>query len=109
MTDPVLKDPRALYYESEFPKQDQEIPALQKKMKPVPDCGEESYVGHERLLNRRVLITGGNSGTGRAAAIAYAREGADIALQFYPGEEPDAKQVAKVCGKSGAQSRLTTI
>lgn len=61
MTDPVLKDPRALYYESEFPKQDQEIPALQKKMKPVPDCGEESYVGHERLLNRRVLITGGNS------------------------------------------------
>ena len=92
MTDPVLKDPRALYYESEFPKQDQEIPALQKKMKPVPDCGEE-----------------GNSGIGRAAAIAYAREGADIALQFYPGEEPDAKQVAKVCGKSGAQSRLTTI
>lgn len=109
MTDPVLKDPRALYYESEFPKQDQEIPALQKKMKPVPDCGEESYVGHERLLNRRVLITGGNSGIGRAAAIAYAREGADIAWQFYPGEEPDAKQVAKVCGKSGAQSRLTTL
>lgn len=58
MTDPALKDTLALYYESEFPKQDQEIPALQKKMKPVPDRGEESYVGHERLLNRRVLITG---------------------------------------------------
>lgn len=106
MTDPVLKDPRKLYYESEFPKQDQETPALQKKMKPVPDCGEESYVGHERLLNRRVLITGGDSGIGRAAAIAYAREGADIALQFYPGEEPDAKQVAKYVEEAGRKAVL---
>ncbi|MGM8141183.1 SDR family oxidoreductase [Enterococcus italicus] len=106
MTDPVLKDPRDLYYESDFPKQDQETPALQKKMKPVPDCGEESYVGHERLLNRRVLITGGDSGIGRAAAIAYAREGADIALQFYPGEEPDAKQVAKYVEEAGRKAVL---
>lgn len=106
MTDPVLKDPRELYYKSEFPKQDQETPALQKKMKPVPDCGEESYVGHERLLNRRVLITGGDSGIGRAAAIAYAREGADIALQFYPGEEPDAKQVAKYVEEAGRKAVL---
>ena len=106
MTEPVLKDPRELYYESEFPKQDQETPALQKKMKPVPDCGEESYVGHERLLNRRVLITGGDSGIGRAAAIAYAREGADIALQFYPGEEPDAKQVAKYVEEAGRKAVL---
>ena len=106
MTDPVLKDPRELYYESEFPKQDQETPALQKKMKPVPDCGEESYVGHERLLNRRVLITGGDSGIGWAAAIAYAREGADIALQFYPGEEPDAKQVAKYVEEAGRKAVL---
>ncbi|KAF1301567.1 MULTISPECIES: SDR family oxidoreductase [Enterococcus] len=106
MTDPVLKDPRELYYESEFPKQDQETPPLQKKMKPVPDCGEESYVGHERLLNRRVLITGGDSGIGRAAAIAYAREGADIALQFYPGEEPDAKQVAKYVEEAGRKAVL---
>ncbi len=106
MTNPVLKDPRKLYYESEFPKQDQETPTLQKKMKPVPDCGEESYVGHERLLNRRVLITGGDSGIGRAAAIAYAREGADIALQFYPGEEPDAKQVAKYVEEAGRKAVL---
>lgn len=106
MTDPVLKDPRELYYESDFPKQDQETPALQKKMKPVPDCGEESYVGHERLLNRRVLITGGDSGIGRAVAIAYAREGADIALQFYPGEEPDAKQVAKYVEEAGRKAVL---
>ena len=106
MTDPVLKDPRELYYESDFPKQDQETPALQKKMKPVPNCGEESYVGHERLLNRRVLITGGDSGIGRAAAIAYAREGADIALQFYPGEEPDAKQVAKYVEEAGRKAVL---
>lgn len=106
MKDPVLKDPRKLYYEEEFPKQDQETPALQKKMRPVPDCGEESYQGHERLLNRRVLITGGDSGIGRAAAIAFAREGADIAIQFYPGEEPDAKDVAKYVEETGRKAVL---
>lgn len=106
MADPVLKDPRKLYYEEEFPKQDQETPALQKKMEPVPDCGEDSYEGHERLLNRRVLITGGDSGIGRAAAIAFAREGADIALQFYPGEEPDAKDVAKYIEDAGRKAVL---
>lgn len=106
MNDPVLKDPRKLYYEEKFPKQDQETPALQKKMKPVPDCGEESYLGHGRLENRRVLITGGDSGIGRAAAIAYAREGADVAIQFYPGEEPDAKQVAQYIEKAGRKAVL---
>lgn len=106
MTDPILKDPRELFYEDEFPKQDQDTPALQKKMKPVPDCGEDSYEGHERLLNRRVLITGGDSGIGRAAAIAFAREGADVAIQFYPGEEPDAKQVAKYIEDAGRKAVL---
>lgn len=106
MNDPVLKDPRKLYYEEPFPKQDQETPALQKKMEPVPDCGEESYVGHGRLENRRVLITGGDSGIGRAAAIAYAREGADVAIQFYPGEEPDAKQVAEYIEAAGRKAVL---
>lgn len=95
MTEPILKDPRELYHPEKFKKQDQDTPALQTEMSPNPDCGEESYVGHHKLENRRVLITGGDSGIGRAAAIAYAREGADIALQFFPGEEKDAREVAK--------------
>lgn len=70
MTEPNLKDPRKLFYSDGFPQQDQETPALQDKMVPKPDCGEDSYVGNHKLENRRVLITGGDSGIGRAAAIA---------------------------------------
>jgi NAD(P)-dependent dehydrogenase (short-subunit alcohol dehydrogenase family) len=101
MTEPKLIDPRKLYHTEEFQKQDQDTPALQKKMTPEPDCGEETYEGSGQLENRRVLITGGDSGIGRAAAIAFAREGADIALQFFPGEEEDAKEVASYIEKAG--------
>jgi NAD(P)-dependent dehydrogenase (short-subunit alcohol dehydrogenase family) len=101
MAEPNLIDPRKLYHTEEFEKQDQDTPALQKKMTPEPDCGEETYEGSGQLENRRVLITGGDSGIGRAAAIAYAREGADIALQFFPGEEEDAKEVASYIEKAG--------
>ncbi len=101
MAEPNLIDPRKLYHTEEFEKQDQDTPALQNKMTPEPDCGEETYEGSGQLENRRVLITGGDSGIGRAAAIAYAREGADIALQFFPGEEEDAKEVASYIEKAG--------
>lgn len=101
MTEPKLIDPSKLYHTEEFPKQDQDTPALQKEMQPVPDCGEESYEGSNQLENRRVLITGGDSGIGRAAAIAFAREVADIGLYFFPGEEEDAKQVASYIEKAG--------
>ena len=106
MTEPNLIDPRKLYHTEEFPKQDQDTPALQTEMKPVPDCGENSYQGTNQLENRRVLVTGGDSGIGRAAAIAYAREGADVAIQFFPGEEEDAKQVAHYIEDAGRKALL---
>ncbi|MDU5336764.1 SDR family oxidoreductase [Enterococcus sp.] len=103
---PILKDPRELFYGGTFAKQDQKTPALQTEMKPQPDCGEESYVGSGKLENRRVLITGGDSGIGRAAAIAYAREGADVAIQFFPGEEEDAQEVAELIEAAGRKALL---
>ncbi|MGG5372112.1 SDR family oxidoreductase [Enterococcus sp. AZ196] len=106
MSEPKLIDPRRLYHTEEFQKQDQDTPALQQNMQPVPDCGEETYVGSSQLENRRVLITGGDSGIGRAAAIAYAREGADIALHFFPGEEADAEEVANYIKEAGRKAVL---
>jgi NAD(P)-dependent dehydrogenase (short-subunit alcohol dehydrogenase family) len=70
-------------------------------MDPVPDHGEKSYKGSGRLAGRRALITGGDSGMGRAAAIAYAREGADVAINYYPSEEPDAQEVIALIKAEG--------
>lgn len=81
----VLNDPRVMYHSDKFPVQKtQAEPALQSQMKPRPDCGEASYVGTGKLLNRKALETGADSGIGRAAAIAFAREGCDVAIQFVP-------------------------
>jgi hypothetical protein len=76
-----------------FKRQTQQWPGLASKMEPPPDHGEKSYRGSGRLAGRKALITGGDSGMGRAAAIAYAREGADVAVNYLPVEESDAQEV----------------
>ncbi len=96
-----ISDPTTLYPKPPFKSQPQPWPGLQSKMDPVPDCGETSYKGSGRLTGRKALITGGDSGMGRAAAIAYAREGADVAINYYPTEEPDAQEVIALIRKEG--------
>ena len=78
-----------------FPKQQQQVPGVQSAMSPVPDCGENSYRGSGRLTGKRAVITGGDSGIGRAVAIAYAREGADV-LIAYLNEDEDAAELMGV-------------
>lgn len=77
----------------EFPKQRQSPPGLQKKMVPVPDCGEESYHACNQLRGKKMLVTGGDSGIGRAVAIAYAKEGAKVVVNYLPSEEEDALEM----------------
>ncbi len=84
------QDPRDKHTTEDFPDQEQNQPGLTKEMTPQPDHGEESYRGSGRLEGRRALITGGDSGIGRAVAIAFAREGADVAIAHLPEEQQDA-------------------
>ncbi|WP_099040489.1 SDR family oxidoreductase [Mycobacterium neglectum] len=88
-----------------FPKQQQEVPGVQSAMNPVPDCGENSYRGSGRLMGKRAVITGGDSGIGRAVAIAYAREGADV-LIAYLNEDEDAAEVARLVEDAGRKCVL---
>jgi hypothetical protein len=93
------------YPKPPFPDQPQPMPGLTAKMDPVPDHGETSYKGHGRLAGKRALITGGDSGIGRAVAIAYAREGADVAIS-YLDEHEDAKDTARYVEEAGRKVLL---
>src|SRR3984957_10558362 len=97
----MMDDPRTKYPQPPFKEQTQPWPGLAGKMSPRPDHGEKSYRGSGRLEGRKALITGGDSGMGRAAAIAYAREGADVAINYLPTEEPDAREVIDLIRKEG--------
>ena len=99
-------DPRSKHPAPPFPKQQQPDPGHTFRMDPVPDHGEESYVGHGRLAGRRALITGGDSGIGRAVAIAFAREGADVALGYLEVEQEDAESTAALAREAGVQAVL---
>jgi NAD(P)-dependent dehydrogenase (short-subunit alcohol dehydrogenase family) len=96
-----LQNPVTKYPQPPYPKQSQSWPGLAGKMDPRPDHGETSYRGSGRLTGRRALITGGDSGMGRAAAIAFAREGADVAINYLPAEQPDADEVIALIKAAG--------
>lgn len=86
-----------------FPAQQQELPGSSARMEPIPDHGEETWVGSDRLRGMRALITGGDSGIGRAVAIAFAREGADVALSYLPEEQEDAQTTAEWVRAAGRE------
>ncbi|WP_449279146.1 SDR family oxidoreductase [Leucobacter sp. GX0328] len=95
-------DPRTKHPRPPFPEQRQDgQPGLTGRMRPVPDHGEEEYRGNARLEGLRALITGGDSGIGRAVAIAYAREGADVAISYLPEEQTDADETRRLVEEAG--------
>ncbi len=96
-----MQNPSTKFPKPPYRRQSQPWPGLASRMDPKPDHGETSYRGSGRLLGRRALITGGDSGMGRAAAIAFAREGADVAINYLPAEEEDASEVMALIKQAG--------
>jgi NAD(P)-dependent dehydrogenase (short-subunit alcohol dehydrogenase family) len=99
-------DPRGGYHSGPFPQQEQKQPGLTGPMDPKPDHGELSYEGKDLLTGKAALITGGDSGIGKAVAIAFAREGADVAISYLPEEEEDAQDTADWIRKAGRKALL---
>ncbi|MET1053569.1 MAG: SDR family oxidoreductase [Mycetocola sp.] len=101
-----IPDPTTKYPSTDFPRQEQDQPGLTSQTQPRPDHGEDSYVGTDKLTDRVALITGGDSGIGRAVAIAFAREGADVAISYLPDEQDDAEDTATWVEKAGRRALL---
>jgi NAD(P)-dependent dehydrogenase (short-subunit alcohol dehydrogenase family) len=99
----TIQDPRERGPEGPFPEQDQPYPGLEAEMTPKPNYGEDSYRGCDKLKDRVALITGGDSGIGRAVALAFAREGADVAIS-YLDEHEDAQETVRVVEASGRRA-----
>ena len=99
-----MQDPLKQYPQPKYSMETQTKPGLAGEMDPKPDHGETSYKGFGRLEGRKALVTGADSGIGRAAAIACAREGADVALSYLPEEESDAKEVIALIEKAGRKA-----
>ena len=99
----TFTDPSKLYSEFDPKRQHQPEPGLDAELDPKPDLGEETYRGTGRLRGRKALITGADSGIGAATAIAFAREGADVAMSYLPEEEKDAQRVASIAQDAGVQ------
>jgi len=100
----TFTDPTTQYPRPEFQKQSQSKPGLASALEPTPDHGEDSWRGSGRLTGRKAVVTGADSGIGRAAAIAFAREGADVLLSYLPSEQSDADEVIALIEKAGRKA-----
>lgn len=103
----IPQDPSNEYPKPPFPKQDQDPPGTETALEPKADHGEESYQGHGKLTGKKAIITGGDSGIGRAVAIAFAREGADVLISYLDdSEDEDARTTAKYVEEAGRKAVL---
>lgn len=96
-----MQNPKEQYSKLDIPPQRQPEPGLDAELKPLADHGQDTYKGSGRLKERKAIITGADSGIGRAVAIAFAREGADVVLNYLPVEEVDAQETARICKETG--------
>ncbi|QHN42641.1 SDR family oxidoreductase [Candidatus Mycosynbacter amalyticus] len=103
-TQHTMQDPRSQYPALDIPEQRQKEPGLDSELQPKADHGETTYVGSGKLQGRKALISGADSGIGRAVAIAFAREGADVAITYLPSEQNDAEETLRIISKEAGET-----